>query len=97
MSMIVIEHACAHCKVRVLHLNATSYLVMQGIGYGSPHERQKQYEQYRVHKAAEAVHEYTLKKHASPQDQEQALVTKDKRAAKQIKTKCDLCCLMTII
>ena len=65
----------------------TFYLLFsQGIGFGTPFEREKQYEQYRVHKAYEAVQEYTYKKHFATSDT--ALVAKKKRpVSRKLKNK----------
>ena len=64
--------------------------IVQDVGYGTPFERRKQYEQKRVEKAAEAVRDYNVQKHASSNtlSEEAALIVKDKKKAKDIKTRC---------
>ncbi|XP_050419465.1 dnaJ homolog subfamily C member 28 [Patella vulgata] len=59
------------------------YLSFEGIGFGSPSQRQKQYEQYRVWKAAANVQEHRIQNLAS--ETETALVVQDKKHAKKIK------------
>ncbi|XP_006815121.1 dnaJ homolog subfamily C member 28-like [Saccoglossus kowalevskii] len=60
------------------------YLSFEGVGYGTPSQRQKQYQYYRADKASERVFEYNMRKHANKY--EYSMTVKDKTAARQIKT-----------
>jgi len=59
------------------------FLSYEGVGYGTVLQRQKQYNQYKVMKAVEAVHEHRIQKLAA--ENENALVLKDKQEAKKQK------------
>ncbi|XP_072178660.1 dnaJ homolog subfamily C member 28-like [Diadema setosum] len=60
------------------------YLEYEGIGYGTPNQRQKQYQKHRAVKAADAVSSHRMYKIAMTD--EKSLVIKDKRAARKIRT-----------
>ena len=67
---------------------AKFFFAVQGIGFGTPSERRRQYEQHRVEKAVEAVREHNVKKHTiSDSNHETMLVTKDKKKAQDVKTR----------
>ena len=73
---------------RVLAKFIYLFCAVQGIGFGTPSERRKQYEQHRVEKAKEAVREHNVKKHTiSDNSHETMLVTKDKKKAQDVKTR----------
>lgn len=61
------------------------YLDYEGIGFGTPSQRQKQYQNYRAIKAADAVSTHRMYKIAVTD--EKGLVLKDKAAARKIRTK----------
>ncbi|CAL1538346.1 unnamed protein product [Lymnaea stagnalis] len=58
------------------------YLTFEGVGFGSPSKRERQYKQVRVAQAAESVYEHRKLKYGS---NESALLTKDKVEARKIK------------
>ena len=57
--------------------------MLQGVGFGTPGQRLKQYQQHKVMKAAEKVHNHRVQKWAT--STESALVVKDKTEAKKNK------------
>ncbi|XP_064632289.1 dnaJ homolog subfamily C member 28-like [Lineus longissimus] len=59
------------------------YLNYEGIGYGTPRQRQKQYEKYRVMRASENLRDYRTEK--IMWKVEDALLVKDKREASKAK------------
>lgn len=61
------------------------YLSNEGVGYGSPSQRQKQYQQHRVNKAVENVYDYRTKKLSS--QFENSLFVKDASLSRQYKTR----------
>lgn len=60
------------------------YLEYEGIGFGTPSQRQKQYQYYRAMKASDAVSTQRIYKIAVTD--EKGLVLKDKKAARKIRT-----------
>ncbi|XP_064613611.1 LOW QUALITY PROTEIN: dnaJ homolog subfamily C member 28-like [Liolophura sinensis] len=60
------------------------YLNFEGIGFGTPTQRMKQYQQHRVGKATESISDLRVQKIAV--QYEDALVVKDKQAMKTHKT-----------
>ncbi|KAK7080439.1 subfamily C member [Halocaridina rubra] len=62
------------------------YLSYEGIGIGTPGQRQKQYTRYQTRRAAENVLDYRVKKYNSSYP-ESSLVAKDREAAKKIRTR----------
>lgn len=64
------------------------YLEYGGVGYGTPSQRQRQYQQHRVQQAAENVHDYMMQKIMSKEDY--SLITKggvDAEYARKWKTR----------
>ncbi|XP_067127614.1 dnaJ homolog subfamily C member 28 isoform X1 [Centruroides vittatus] len=61
------------------------YLSNEGVGYGSPSQRQKQYRQHKMNKAVENVFEYRSNKLAS--QSENSVFVKDASLARQYKTR----------
>ncbi|XP_067649826.1 dnaJ homolog subfamily C member 28-like [Haliotis asinina] len=59
------------------------YLSFEGIGSGTPIQRQRIYQQYRVAKASDNVHDYRVQRLAN--EEESAVVIKDKIEAKKAK------------
>ncbi|KAI8520771.1 Golgi vesicle prefusion complex stabilization [Branchiostoma belcheri] len=59
------------------------YLGFEGVGYGTPTQRQKQYQQYRVDRAANRVVDYKVTKLSAMS--ESALVLQEKREARKAK------------
>ncbi|XP_071101845.1 dnaJ homolog subfamily C member 28-like [Haliotis cracherodii] len=59
------------------------YLSFEGIGSGTPIQRQRIYQQYRVAKATDNVHDYRVQRLAN--EEESAVVVKDKMEAKKVK------------
>ncbi|KAJ4445406.1 hypothetical protein ANN_07211, partial [Periplaneta americana] len=64
------------------------YLSYGGYGSGTPHQREKQYQKYRAHKAVENVHNHRISKLS--EDKEGSLVLKDKREAQKIKLRSEM-------
>ncbi|XP_064114911.1 dnaJ homolog subfamily C member 28-like [Macrobrachium nipponense] len=62
------------------------YLSYEGIGSGTPAQRQRQYTRYQTRRAAENVLDYRVKKYNSSYP-EAALIAKDREAAKKIRTR----------
>lgn len=62
------------------------YLSYEGIGMGTPSQRQKQYTSYQAMRAASNVNEYRVQK-LSSQYPETALQQKERRAARKIRTR----------
>lgn len=62
------------------------YLSYEGIGIGTPAQRQKQYTRYQTRRAAENVLDYRVKKYNTSYP-EAALIAKDREAAKKIRTR----------
>ncbi|XP_068228505.1 dnaJ homolog subfamily C member 28 isoform X2 [Palaemon carinicauda] len=62
------------------------YLSYEGIGSGTPAQRQKQYVRYQTRKASENVLDYRVKKYNASYP-EAALIAKDREAAKKIRTR----------
>lgn len=62
------------------------YLSHEGYGSGSPSQRERQYQKYRVITAAENVLNHQIAKHVA-ESKEDALVVKDKKESKKIKTR----------
>ncbi|XP_077977380.1 dnaJ homolog subfamily C member 28-like [Glandiceps talaboti] len=60
------------------------YLEYDGIGYGTPSQRQRQYQQHRASKASEHTFEYRVRKLADKY--EQSMVVKNKEAVRQVKS-----------
>ena len=65
------------------------YLSMDGVGVGTPTERLKQYDNYRLTKATNRVNEFNLNKIRSCDNwsQENALIIKEANLQREIKTK----------
>ncbi|GAV07361.1 hypothetical protein RvY_17200 [Ramazzottius varieornatus] len=61
-----------------------TYLSNEGVGYGTPSMRQRQYQQFKAVRAAENVFNYRMEK--TVQYTEDALVTLDRQATKKQKT-----------
>ncbi|XP_066285776.1 dnaJ homolog subfamily C member 28-like [Branchiostoma lanceolatum] len=59
------------------------YLGFEGVGYGTPTQRHRQYQQYRVDRAANRVVDYKVAKLSAMS--ESALVLQEKRAARKAK------------
>ncbi|XP_078698970.1 dnaJ homolog subfamily C member 28-like [Branchiostoma floridae x Branchiostoma belcheri] len=59
------------------------YLGFEGVGYGTPTQRQRQYQQYRVDRAANRVVDYKVTKLSAMS--ESALVLQEKREARKAK------------
>uniref|UniRef100_A0A0P4WC17 J domain-containing protein n=1 Tax=Scylla olivacea TaxID=85551 RepID=A0A0P4WC17_SCYOL len=62
------------------------YLSYEGIGMGTPSQRQKQYASYQAMRAASSVNEYKVKK-ISAEYPETALQQKERAAARKIRTR----------
>lgn len=62
------------------------YLSYEGIGMGTPSQRQKQYASYQAMRAASNVNEYKVKK-ISAEYPETALLQRERAAAKKIRTR----------
>lgn len=62
------------------------YLSYEGIGMGTPSQRQKQYNSYQAMRAASNVNEYRVQK-LSAEYPETALQQKERRAARKIRTR----------
>jgi DnaJ family protein C protein 28 len=62
------------------------YLNFDGVGYGTPRQRQNQYQKYRAAVAIDNLYDHRVNKLKS-NSVEDALIIKDKKAAKQIKTR----------
>lgn len=62
------------------------YLSYEGIGMGTPSQRQKQYSSYQAMRASSSVNEYRVKK-ISSQYPETALQQKERAAARKIRTR----------
>ena len=60
------------------------YLEYEGIGFGTPSQRQRQYQKHRAAKASQAASDHRIYKIAMTD--EKGLVVKDKRAARKIRT-----------
>ncbi|XP_070568149.1 dnaJ homolog subfamily C member 28-like [Ptychodera flava] len=60
------------------------YLNFDGIGYGTPSQRQRQYQQHRASRANEEVYQYKVRKIS--EKYETSMVVKDKEAARQVKS-----------
>ena len=71
------------CGRRVLY--ALPLTVLQGIGFGTPSQRQSQYEKYRVWKASENVSQYQIDRHIG--QAETSVMAKESKAAKRFKTR----------
>ena len=56
----------------------------QGVGFGTPGQRAKQYQQYKVQRAIDTVYEYKTGRVAG--EYEVAMVTKDKKETRKMKT-----------
>lgn len=61
------------------------YLNYEGVGFGTPSQRQKQYQQYRVSRATDNVYEHELEKITRSMG-EKALVERDNALTRQYKT-----------
>ncbi|KAK7110342.1 dnaJ homolog subfamily C member 28-like [Littorina saxatilis] len=57
------------------------YLEFEGVGFGTPSQRQRQYQQYRIERVTENVFQHRIQKLAA--ETEDALVVKDKQQAKK--------------
>ncbi|KAK8741577.1 hypothetical protein OTU49_002280 [Cherax quadricarinatus] len=62
------------------------YLSYEGIGIGTPSQRQKQYTSYQALRASSNIMDYKVKK-VSSQYPEMSMITKDRAAAKKIRTR----------
>jgi len=62
------------------------YLDFEGIGTGSPLQRERQYQTFRASRAASIAMEHKVEKLAAHQDERMLLVLKDKRATRRMKT-----------
>ncbi|XP_053561935.1 dnaJ homolog subfamily C member 28 [Bombina bombina] len=60
------------------------YLTFEGVGYGTPSQRQKQYTQFRVDRAAQQVLDFRTQKLES-QNEENTMIAKDIRQSKKTK------------
>lgn len=63
------------------------YLSFDGVGSGTPAQRQKQYSKHRASVAFQNVHEHRIGKLSQQNCEEQSLIAKDKKEAKKIKTR----------
>ena len=61
------------------------FLNYEGIGQGTPFQREKQYQKYQVKKAVENVYNHRMSQ--IPCSEENSLILKETKAAKQVKTK----------
>ncbi|XP_048348337.1 dnaJ homolog subfamily C member 28 [Sphaerodactylus townsendi] len=61
------------------------YLSFEGIGFGTPSQREKQYMQFRVDRASEQVMEYRKQKMESQFATSSAMLAKDIRQSKKVK------------
>ncbi|KAJ8314269.1 hypothetical protein KUTeg_008830 [Tegillarca granosa] len=59
------------------------YLSYEGVGMGTPNQRQKQYQQMKVMRATERVHDHRMKKVAL--DKESAMVVREKEKIRKMK------------
>lgn len=59
------------------------YLEFEGVGQGTPSQRQRQYQQYRVQRVTENVFQHRIQRHAA--ETESSLVLKDKQQARKAK------------
>lgn len=57
-------------------------MINQGVGFGTPSKRERQYKQVRVSQATESVFEHRKRKYGND---ESALMTKDMAQARKIK------------
>ena len=62
------------------------YLSYDGVGHGSPFQRQKQYQKHQVKKAVENVYNHRLS-HIENTDEQALMVHKDAKASRKTKTK----------
>jgi DnaJ family protein C protein 28 len=62
-------------------------LNFDGIGVGTPAQREKQYQNYRANRAAANVFEHRINKVASAMGVDETALAKDTREAKKIKTR----------
>lgn len=62
------------------------YLNYDGVGSGTPFEREKQHIKYKRAKAAENVMDYRVQKVSRSSGEHESALTKDTRASKKIKT-----------
>ena len=65
------------------------YLTFDGIGYGSPSDRQKQYQKYRLSKATNRVNEFQLNKIQTNEElsEKNAILLKDSNLQREMKTR----------
>ncbi|KAL8190570.1 UNVERIFIED_CONTAM: DnaJ subfamily C member 28 [Gekko kuhli] len=61
------------------------YLSFEGIGFGTPSQRERQYMQFRVDRASEQVMEYRKQKMESQSAMSSAMLAKDVRQSKKVK------------
>lgn len=61
------------------------YLSFEGIGFGTPSQRERQYMQFRVDRASEQVMEYRKQKMESQSAMGNAMLAKDVRQSKKVK------------
>ncbi|XP_076461901.1 dnaJ homolog subfamily C member 28-like [Babylonia areolata] len=57
------------------------YLEFEGVGFGTPSQRQRQYQQHRVARVTENVFQHRIQRHAA--ETEDAVVVRDKQQAKK--------------
>lgn len=62
------------------------YLTFDGVGSGTPFEREKQYDKYRRAKAADNVMEYRVQQVTRASGEKVTAIAKDTKASKKIKT-----------
>lgn len=75
------------CDIRHTVPQHRQYLSYEGVGFGTPSQRYRQYQQYRVHHAAENIQGYTIEKLARDLSGEKAVVEKDNALVRQYKTR----------
>lgn len=61
------------------------YLGNEGIGFGSPSQRQHQYDKYKVRRAADVVYEFRMNKNISGSEDALLIVNKNQREARKKK------------
>lgn len=80
------------------------YLSYEGIGHGTPFDREKQYKKYQVKKAVEHVYNHRISKISNAD--EHSLIFKEAKAVKKIKTqyfsrrftcRCDIICIFPLL
>ncbi|XP_060090286.1 dnaJ homolog subfamily C member 28 [Heteronotia binoei] len=72
-------------KLKSVTLHHRHYLSFEGIGFGTPSQRERQYMQFRVDQASEQVMEYRKRKIESQSATSSEMLAKDVRQSKKVK------------